>query len=378
MQFAIRSAALRRATCAGAAIALGLAALPQPARAQSGDWQAEWKAVVAAANKEGRVNCGCPQHPGSRKYLMAQWQKDYPNITLEFTPAVLPEWAARVEAERSAGKYLWDTYFSGPGPAIYKMAHEKVLDPLVPALILPDVKDPKTWGGWENAFFDNEKKRMLAMWSDVSTPWFNAKIVPPEKVKKEGLKVLLDPAYKNKIVWWDPRYGGAGINYAYMLYVKYGEKGLRTALVDQNATILHDTNSMTERMVRGTAAFSLGPDLAETLIPYQKAGIPLDLRRMGDTPEVAMLSTGYGIAAIFNRPPHPNAAKLFMNWLLSKPIQTGLAKSAKNDSRRIDVPQTPGAPPRPLPGMTYLSPQMEKDAHERVKVMMMARKMRPQ
>ncbi len=378
MKLAKAPAALRRTALVGAALLPAIAMALPAAPARAADWQAEWKAAVAAANKEGKVICGCPQHPGSRKYLLAQWAKDFPKIELEYTPAVKPEWESRVAAERKAGKYLWDVYFAGPGPIIYKFAREDVLAPLVPALILPDVKDPATWGGWDNAFYDNAKTKMLSFWTSLSTPYYNAKLVPPEKVEKEGLKILLDPAYKDKIIWWDPRYGGAGINYAYMIWKTLGEKALKTALVDQNPTILHSSNAMTERMVRGTAAFSLGPDLAENLAPYKKAGLEFDLRRMPSNPQTASESTVYGIAAIFSRPPDPNAAKVFVNWLLSKPVQEGLANATRNNSRRVDVASPPGTTPRPEPGVTYLAPQMEKFGPERNKVMMISRKLRPQ
>lgn len=38
------------------------------------------------------------------------------------------------------------------------------------------------------------------------------------------------------------------------------------------------------------------------------------------------------------RPPHPNAAKLFLNWLLTKEAQTVWCKHAEINSRRLDVP----------------------------------------
>ena len=135
---------------------------------------------------------------------------------------------------------------------------------------------------------------------------------------------------------------------------------------------------MIERMVRGNAAISLGPDLEEGLTPYKNAGVASDLRRFGETSDVAMLGTGYGVTAIFNRAPNPAAARLFINWLLSKPIQEGLAKAVKDNSRRVDVAAVPGAAPRPLPGETYISPQMEKFTSEREAVMKRTRELRPQ
>lgn len=360
------------------ALLLSLAALQGSARAQAAGWEQEWSATIAAAKKEGTVVCGCPLHPGSRQFLMTCWQQEFPDIKLDYTPATLPEWPARLEAERSAGKYLWDVMFSGPGPETYRLAHENVLDPLLPALILPDVKDPNTWGGWESAFYDTERKRMLSFWTQLNMPYYNAKFIPPEKAEKLGLKVLLDPEYKGKIVWWDPRFGGSGSNVAYFLNLKLGQDDLKTVLVDQSPLFLRDANALVERMVRGTAYISLGPNLDEGLVAYKNAGVSYDIRPLGFTADVASISTGYGIAAVINGSPHPNAGKVFINWLLSKPIQDALAKAVTSNSRRVDVPPPFEGAPAPLAGQHYIELQREEYLDDRAKVMQFAKAVRPQ
>jgi ABC-type Fe3+ transport system substrate-binding protein len=56
--------------------------------------------------------------------------------------------------------------------------------------------------------------------------------------------------------------------------------------------------------------------------------------------------------------PHPNATKVFVNWILTKDVQAKLMVATKLNSRRTDVP--PGAPDRVLrPGIKYLNPQSE-------------------
>ena len=101
---------------------------------------------------------------------------------------------------------------------------------------------------------------------------------------------------------------------------------------------LRDTNALAERMVHGTAALSLGPNFDEGLTAYKNAGVVYDIRPLGFTADIASISTGYGIAAVINRSPHPNAGKVFINWLLSQPIQDALAKAVTSNSRRADVP----------------------------------------
>ncbi len=352
-------------TLAGSAVAVA----PSP--------QEVWTATVAAAKKEGAVTCGCAIHPGSRAYLMSRWQQDYPDIKLEYTPATLPDWPARVEAERAAGQYRWDAVFTGPGPEVYRLAHEGVFDPLVPALILPDVKNPQTWGGWNSAFYDDGKKYMLSFWTSLLTPYYNAKFVAPERIKRLGLRILLEPEFRGKIVFWDPRVGGSGSNMAQFLYMKLGPEALKTILVDQEAVFLNDSNAMADRMVRGAAYFSIGPRLDENLAPYKSAGLSLDIRPMGNTVDLAGASTEYGILAIFNRPPHPNAAKVFVNWLLSKPVQEGLQNVVSIKSRRVDVLPPPGGGAQPVPGRAYVPLQQEKFIAPRRQVMQYARELRP-
>jgi ABC-type Fe3+ transport system substrate-binding protein len=55
--------------------------------------------------------------------------------------------------------------------------------------------------------------------------------------------------------------------------------------------------------------------------------------------------------AIFNRPAHPNAAKVLMNWILSREGQQLYAQYLDENSRRLD---TDGPKDRmPEPGMQY-------------------------
>ena len=54
--------------------------------------------------------------------------------------------------------------------------------------------------------------------------------------------------------------------------------------------------------------------------------------------EGSYASASYGGLALVNRAPHPNAAKVYINWVLGREGQTLLAKAAGWVSRRRDVP----------------------------------------
>jgi ABC-type Fe3+ transport system substrate-binding protein len=48
-------------------------------------------------------------------------------------------------------------------------------------------------------------------------------------------------------------------------------------------------------------------------------------------------SNGSGVIGVVKNPPHPHAAKVFVNWLLSREGQELYTKSMRQATRRIDV-----------------------------------------
>jgi iron(III) transport system substrate-binding protein len=83
-----------------------------------------------------------------------------------------------------------------------------------------------------------------------------------------------------------------------------------------------------------------------------RQGIPIAIADPRGIKEGSDLSPANGAVALFNRAPHPNAAKVFINWLLSKEGQTVFAQAQGYVSARADVPVPEGTAPWrvPLPG----------------------------
>ena len=76
-------------------------------------------------------------------------------------------------------------------------------DPLEPALILPDVKNPKTWRGGAIEFLDPGKTVIVMTPFQRGTIFYNTKLVNAKEFK--SYKDLLDPKWKGKMVVDDPR-----------------------------------------------------------------------------------------------------------------------------------------------------------------------------
>ena len=343
------------------ALSGALAVVAWAGTAAAQDWQTEWKKTIAAAEKEGTVILNIPPSNTQRDFLQVEWPKAYPNIKLSLTSVDAGAWMQRVRVERSAGKYLWDIALSGSVTA-FTMKNEGIVDAIQPEFILPDIKDPKTWGGWDSVFYDNEHKYVLAAQNFLKMPFFNAKLLAPEKVKAQGRKIFLDPSLKGKIVWHDPLIPGSGESFAPVMRELLGDEGLKT-FVQEQVVFVANMMDMVDKMARGQYAICMGPVMTGLLVRYKKAGLDIDIRPLGNTSEFAAYSnTGGSNLILMKDRPNPNASKVFLNWFLSKDIATRLAKVMGQDTTRDDVdPQVPANEAR-VKGTAYLEPQREEKA----------------
>jgi len=195
------------------------------------DFRSDWAKLVAEAEREGQLVLYALPNQVTREFLISEWGKAFPKISVAATVMQAPQFIGRIRTERSAEKYLWDVAYTGH-PAGYILAKEGTLDPLVPELIDPEVKDPKTWGGWEHALVDQAAKYVFATSAYLGSPYYNSLHVPPDKVEKLGLKVMLEPENKGKTVWQDPLIPGAGRTAAFIVHQQLGDAGLHRGRPD--------------------------------------------------------------------------------------------------------------------------------------------------
>jgi ABC-type Fe3+ transport system substrate-binding protein len=70
--------------------------------------------------------------------------------------------------------------------------------------------------------------------------------------------------------------------------------------------------------------------------------------------EGEVMGGGSCCMAVMSKAPHPNAAKLFVNWVLSREGQTAWQKYAEVNSLRMDIPKSDLAPDDvPQKGVNY-------------------------
>jgi iron(III) transport system substrate-binding protein len=312
----------------------------------SSPWQPEWDRTLAAAKQEGKVVVAIPTGSALRE-AMREFEAQYPEITFEYSALIGRDFGPRVIAERQGGLKLWDVYFGGVNSTHLVLRPAGAVVDLRPALILPEVKEDQYWyGGFEFGFTDSEKKYAYAFLGNVSPTFhINRRAMPVAEFNHA--RQLIEPRLKGTITWQDPRGAGSGAQRLSVLMRAYGEEFVTKLLTEQDVAFTRDPRQITEWVVRGRYPIGIAVrenDLAE----FRAHGLARDVEPM-EMPELEMWTPGFGAVSLMEGAPHPNAARVFINWLLSRSGQEALLKrGAEDNSRRTDVPVvSQGSLPKP-------------------------------
>src|SRR5262249_10926953 len=115
---------------------------------------------------------------------------------------------------------------------------------------------------------------------------------------------------------------------------------IRKLYGEMDVTLFRDYRQGTDWLAVGKAALCF---FCEIDVSKQQ-GLPLETFGPGVFKEGAGLVQQFGTLGLVNRAPHPNAAKVFVNCLLSRKGKIVLKKNMLNtenpaDSLRIDIPK---------------------------------------
>jgi len=323
-----------------------------PMAAAAPAWQQEWEKVLAAAKKEGTVAVIGVAGRQLQDTLTLPFEKKY-GIKVEYVAGRGSEIGPKLKTERDAGKFLWDVTVSGPATSLTVMLPGGMIDPIEPALLLPEVKDPKYWRGGQIEYVDAGKRILLMMLTQRGTLAVNPKVVKPDSIT--SYKDLLNPKFKQKILIDDPTMAGPGqatFTFFY-LHPELGPNFIR-ALAKQEPTVSKDWNQELEGVAKEKFLVLIG--VFDAFVEERiAAGVPVAIIDPRKIKEGSDINSTAGTLSIFNRAPHPNAAKVYINWVLSKEVQTDFARLNSNISTRLDVPtdHAPRLVPLPKAIKTY-------------------------
>ena len=242
--------------------------------------------------------------------------------------------AAKEVASRRAGKPIADLWIGGPSSIVNTFVPADAVEHLQPLLVLPEVKDPKVWIGAELPWA-SEWTLAYGAAANSGLVVYNSKLVKPDEFK--SYRDILNPKWKGKIVMRDPRDDGVQSHRTFF-YVKLGKEFFVKLIDEMKPTIAQDPRTAIDWLARGKYHLCIfgcqrAAEKAEAQGLPVKPGLPKILK---EGYPVGM--GGNGLTAMKN-PPHPAAAKYFVNWFLSREGQIFYQKVTGNFSLRNDIPR---------------------------------------
>ena len=316
------------------------------------DWKKDWEQTLAAARKEGQVTVYIYRYES----LLRDFKREFPGINVVSVTGRGSELTNRIMAERRAGKYIADVYSGGTNSLYNTLYKGKALDPLKSVLILPEVIDQSKWFGNEHRYADPEGKYIFAFIGSPSNAQlaYNTQQVNPKEFK--SYQDVINPKWKGKIVSLDPRDTGLGATMQFYYYSpELGPEFMKKFFGGMDIIYAKNFRQMTDWLAQGKFAICMG---CKDSMRAKNQGLPVDDFDTNKWKEGSSFSAGGGSLSLMNQAPHPNAAKVFLNWFLSRKGQMALQKLGDVDdpanSRRIDIPKDDIPPDNRLqPGVKY-------------------------
>lgn len=294
-------------------------------------WQVEWDKIVRTAQREGKVVIYSGSTPRVREAQRKAFEDRF-GITLEIIPGTASQLAAKLLSEYKANIFYGDVYAGGVSTTLTMLKPGGVLLPLDPTLVLPEVLDPKVWYAGKIPFVDEAHTTAVISLAPARGFILNTTLVKPGEVN--SYQHLLDPKWKSKIILADPTMPPGGDQwFTTYVYNKVLSLDYMRALASQEPFISRDRRQAVEWLARGKYAISIGTGWAQ-FEEFYKAGSPINSIT---AVEGDYLAVAAGAIALLKNSPHPNAAKLFINWSLSKEGAIVFSRAYDRQSARLDV-----------------------------------------
>ncbi|HXT53383.1 MAG TPA: hypothetical protein VN826_02695, partial [Candidatus Eisenbacteria bacterium] len=268
--------------------------------------QSGWEDTVRGAEKEGEVTVYATNSVGDLQVIWDAFKKRFPKIKLNSVGiSTTSEIVTKIMAERRAGQFLVDAMLGAPGATYNSFYRGKTLDPMPPALVLPEVTDLSKWWKGKHRYVDPEGQYVFVYQSTLYGPPFyaNTKLVNLDTIR--SVWDLLDPKWKSKTIalWPRPNYVSTALLFMYH-HPQVGPKFLeRFYGGEMDLTYFSDFR-------QGTDWLASGKYLICALCRLRRAveqGLPVVEMNPYQFKEAPGIGSNNGAIVLMNNHPHPNA-----------------------------------------------------------------------
>ncbi|MGZ5583808.1 MAG: ABC transporter substrate-binding protein [Usitatibacter sp.] len=275
-------------------------------------------AMVAAAEKEGKVVWYASVDVKVAEELAQVFRAEYPNIQLDVERSGSERVFQRINQEYQAGIKNVDVVNSSDASHFIFWKQQKWLAPHTP----PDVKRFA-------AQYKDPEGYYFAWRSTLSVMGYNTNLVKESEAPK-GYVDLLDPKWKGKLAKSHPSYSGTSLTGTYALSKVLGRDYFEK-LSKQGVQQLQSTTATPKSIASGERAVMVDGNEYNMFIEIDKKSPVKIVYAKEGTPFVTSPT------AIFAGAPHPNAARVLQNFLYTAKAQQILVNEGGARSVHPDV-----------------------------------------
>lgn len=266
--------------------------------------QGDITALLEAAQAEGTVTWYTGQTESVAQQTAAAFKAQF-GIEVQYISLNAGILSQRYQTEAEAGTVSADVISQGWSPefvetAISKGWGMKLSDADLPALQL---------GKFPEKYLEDDGTAIIGFFPYMIL--YNTEIISGDMVPT-SIEDLADPKYKDKVILADPTTADNLVQFYDVLYQAYGEEWFEKIL-ENDPKFYPTISNGVQAMTAGEGSVTT-PAAMAVAIPLIEAGAPVGTV----TPPVTAGSQVQIMLTASDKAPHPNAAKLFVNWLLSE------------------------------------------------------------
>ncbi|MGH7827948.1 MAG: ABC transporter substrate-binding protein [Candidatus Binatia bacterium] len=251
--------------------------------------------LIEGAKKEGELVLYASMNLEEANIIINKFAEKYPFLKVNLNRTGSEKLLSKVLTEARAKKNFADVIQTVEF-SMHTLTKRKILGRYLPAGNSLYPNEFKEEGYWTTAYYN---PYVVA---------YNTKLVPQERLPKT-YEDLLNPVWKGKMMM-----EGTKVDwFAGMLQIMGRERGLKfmRELAKQQLMLRTGHNLIAQLVAAGEAHFDINIP-ASSIDRMKETGAPIDWTALGPAPAIMV---GIGIAA---QPPHPNAARLYVDFVLSK------------------------------------------------------------